>query len=89
MQLHKVKNDRKEVEDRLSDDQKKKLDDAVGALEEAIKNKDAEQITKKTTDLVSISAQVLNEVKPETTTESKPSDENIVDAEFTETKSEK
>ena len=85
--IHKVRTDLKEVEDKLSQDQTAKINDAIKALEETLVGTDKEAITTKLSELF-VAANAINEVKQQTTTESESpkTDDNVVDAEFTETK---
>ena len=86
--IHKVNTDMKEVEGKLTQDQTTKINEAIANLEKAITETDKEMITTKVSELL-VAANILNEVQqPETTSEQpKPSaDDNVVDAEFKETK---
>ena len=85
--IHRVRTDQKEVEDKLSQDQTAKINDAIKALEETLVGTDKEAITTKLSELF-VAANAINEVKQQTTTESESpkTDDNVVDAEFTETK---
>ena len=86
--IHKVRTDMKEVEGKLTQDQTTKINEAIANLEKAITETDKEMITTKVSELL-VAANILNEVQqPETTSEQpKPSaDDNVVDAEFKETK---
>ena len=85
--IHRVRTDLKEVEDKLSQDQTAKINDAIKALEETLVGTDKEAITTKLSELF-VAANAINEVKQQTTTESESpkTDDNVVDAEFTETK---
>ena len=79
-----VKNDMSEVTT-LTDEEKKKIDDAILALEEAKNGTDKEEINKKLGELF-MASQAIQEAKNKAT-EAKPnSEQNVVDAEFTETK---
>jgi molecular chaperone DnaK len=87
-QLHSVKSDLKEVEHRLTEDQKVKINSSIEALEQAIKGNDKDQITEKTSELI-VAGQILAEAKvtPTTTDSQEPkTDDTVVDAEFTEVK---
>jgi molecular chaperone DnaK len=82
-QVHAAKTDMKEVEDQLTDDEKTKINEAIAAVEEAIKGDDKDLITSKTSELFSAIvpiAQAKTKQSEESTTE--PQDE-VVDAEFT------
>ena len=81
--LHKVRTDLKEAEGKITEDQKIKIDEATKALEEALTGSDKEAITTKLSDLF-VASQVLT--PPEPTNEAPASEDNVVDAEFTETK---
>lgn len=86
--IHKVRTDLKEVEGKLSEDQKKQIDDKISELEQAIAGTDKEAITTKLSELF-VASNVINEIKQQSTTEESTtpkSDDNVVDAEFTETK---
>jgi molecular chaperone DnaK len=86
--IHKVRTDMKEAEGKLTQDQTTKINEAIANLEKAITETDKEMITTKVSELL-VAANILNEVQqPETTSEQpKPSaDDNVVDAEFKETK---
>jgi hypothetical protein len=77
----------KEAEGRLSEDQTTKINEAVANLEKAITETDKEMITTKVSELL-VAANILNEQQSETAEEQpKPkADDNVVDAEFKETK---
>ncbi len=86
--IHKIKTDLKTVEDKLSEEQTTKINNAISELEKAIAGTDKEVITTKLSELFVIS-NVINEVKQSTTTEeSTPpkSESDVIDAEFRETK---
>jgi molecular chaperone DnaK len=85
--IHKVQTDMKEVEGKLTEDQTTKINEAVTNLEKAITETDKEMITTKVSELL-VAANILNEQQPETAEEQpKPkADDNVVDAEFKETK---
>jgi molecular chaperone DnaK len=86
--IHQVRTDLDEVKDKLSDDQKTKINDAIAAVEEVVTGTDKEVITTKLSDLM-VAASAIHDLKnqPEATAESAPpADENVVDAEFTEKK---
>jgi molecular chaperone DnaK len=86
--IHRVRTDLKEVEGKLSEDQTAKINDAVKALEETLVGTDKEAITTKLSELF-VAANAINEVKQQSATEeptTPKSDDNVVDAEFTETK---
>ena len=88
--IHKVQTDLKEVEGKLSEDQKKNINDKISELQESLLGLDKEAITNKLSELF-VASNVINEVKQSTTTEaqSEPeakADDTVVDAEFTEKK---
>ena len=87
-QLHSLKTDLKEVEHRLTEDQKVKINSAIDALEQAIMGNDKDQIVEKTSELI-VAGQIVAEAKvtptaTDNTTSKK--DDTVVDAEFTEVK---
>jgi molecular chaperone DnaK len=82
-QLHQVRGDLKDVDGKLSEDQKVKINEACTAVEEALKGTDKDVITQKLSDLF-VAAQIITENK--TTTEEPKKDDGVVDAEFTEVK---
>ena len=86
--IHKVRTDLKEVEGKLTEDQMKTIQDAITKLEEAVVGTDKEAITTALSELF-VASNVINETKQQTTAEESTtpkSDDNVVDAEFTETK---
>jgi molecular chaperone DnaK len=86
--IHKVRTDLKEVEGKLTEDQTKTIQDAITKLEEAVAGTDQEAITTALSELF-VASNVINETKQQTTAEESTtpkSDDNVVDAEFTETK---
>jgi len=93
-QLHDARKDLKEYADKITEEQKSKIEEAITAVEDAIKTEDAEKIKDSVTKLFEPLAAVLQAkqaaetpptVEPGATTDSeKPSD--VVDAEFTEVK---
>jgi molecular chaperone DnaK len=84
--IHKVQTDMKEVDGKLTQDQTKQIDEAIANLEKAITETDKELITTKISELL-VAANILNEVQqPETTAEQPKADDNVVDADFKETK---
>lgn len=86
--IHKVRTDLKEAEGRLTEDQKKQIDDKISELEEAVAGTDKETISTRLSELF-VAANVINEVKQQSTAEeaAKPNaDDNVVDAEFKEKK---
>jgi molecular chaperone DnaK len=76
-----VRSDMKEVT--ITEDEKTKVEEAITALEEAIKGNDKDVITQKISDLYAASNPIVQAKAPK---EDKPQDPNVVDAEFTETK---
>jgi molecular chaperone DnaK len=84
--IHKVQTDIKEAEGKLTADQTTKINEAITNLEKTITETDKELITTKISELL-VAANILNEVQqPETTAEQPKADDNVVDAEFKETK---
>jgi molecular chaperone DnaK len=86
--IHKVRTDLKEVEGKLTEDQTKTIQDAIVKLEEAVAGTDKEAITTALSELFVVS-NVINETKQQATAEESTtpkSDDNVVDAEFTEKK---
>jgi molecular chaperone DnaK len=93
-QLHDVRKDIKEYGDKITEEQKSKIEQAVTAVEDAIKTEDAEKIKESVTKLfeplsVLLQAKQAAETPPtvepgEQPNSEKPSD--VVDAEFTEVK---
>jgi len=86
--IHRVRTDLKEVEGKLSEEQMTKINDAIAELEKTLTGTDKEAITTKLSELF-VASNAINEVKQPPTTEEPTmpkSDDNVVDAEFTETK---
>jgi molecular chaperone DnaK len=86
--VHKVQTDMKEVEGRLSEDQTKQIDEAIANLNKAIAETDKESITTKVSELL-VAANIINELQQPQTTEEQPkpkADDDVIDAEFKETK---
>jgi molecular chaperone DnaK len=84
-QLYNFKKDYEEVKDVLSDENRSKFESEVTALEEAIKGDDVSVINKKLGDLFSV-AQPILEAKQNKEKAASTSDNQTVDAEFTEVK---
>ena len=88
-QAHQVRADMKDVEHRMTEDQKIKVNEALNAVDEALKGTDADAITQKLSDLI-VAGQIIAEAKVEptagTTAEQPKQDDNVVDATFTEVK---
>ena len=94
-QLHGINKNLKEHGDKLTEEQRSKIEEAVKAVEEAIKTDDADKIMESISALATPAfplfeaMQAANSAEAETTaqpnTEAK-SDDNVVDAEFTEVK---
>ena len=88
-QAHQVRSELKDVEHRLTEDQKTKVNDALNAIDEAVKGNDKDLITQKLSDLFA-AGQIITEAKVEPTanqsTEQPKQDDNVVDATFTEVK---
>ena len=83
-QVHKVRVDLKDNGDKITDDQKVKIETAIADLEEAMKGTDKDAITQKLSELFAaeqILTEAMNKPAPET-----PKDEGVVDADFTEVK---
>ena len=92
-QVHNVRKQLEEVGDKVSAEDKTKVEEAITAVEEAIKGDDAEAIQTAVTKLFESAAPVFTaaqtpepEVQPGTTESAKPADDGVVDAEFTEVK---
>jgi molecular chaperone DnaK len=86
--IHKVRTDMKEAEGRLSEDQTKQINEAIANLDKAIAETDKESITTKVSELL-VAANIINELQQPPTAEEQPkpkADDNVVDAEFKETK---
>jgi molecular chaperone DnaK len=85
--IHQVRTDLKEVEGKLSEDQTNKINDTIAELEKVVAGTDQEAITSKLSELF-VASSVIQEVKQKTTEESvnAESNDNVVDAEFTEKK---
>jgi len=84
-QLYNFKKDYEEVKDVLSDENRSKFESEVTALEEAIKGDDVSVINKKLGDLFSV-AQPILEAKQNKEKAASTTDNQTVDAEFTEVK---
>jgi len=87
--IHKVKTDMKEVEDKLTEDQKKQINDKISELEQVVADTDKEAITTKLSELFVVSNAIDQAKQQSAATEEsvKPNtDDNVVDAEFTEKK---
>ena len=92
-QLHEVRKQLDEAGDKVSAEDKTKVEDSIKAVEEAIKGDDTEAIQTAVTKLFESAAPVFAaaqtpepEVQPGTTESAKPADDGVVDAEFTEVK---
>jgi molecular chaperone DnaK len=86
--IHKVRTDLKEAEGKLTEDQTKQINDKISELEEAVAGSDKEAITTKLSELF-VASNVINETKQQSNTEESAtpkSDDDVVDAEFTEKK---
>jgi molecular chaperone DnaK len=86
--IHRVRTDLKEAEGRLTEDQTKQINDKIIELEEAIAGTDKEAITTRLSELF-VASNVINETKQQSNTEESAtpkSDDDVVDAEFTEKK---
>jgi len=91
-QVHQIRKQLTEVGDKITEEQKTAIDEAIKVVEEAVKGDDAEAIQKAVTDLFIPAAALYTaesaqpEVQPGEPTESADSVEDVVDAEFTEVK---
>jgi len=89
-QIHTVRTDLAEVRDQLNEEQIEKIESAISALETAVKDTDQAAITTKISDLMSVSLPIFEAkskaAEPKSADETKPADEGVVDAEFTEKK---
>jgi molecular chaperone DnaK len=88
--VHSAKSDLAETREQLTADQIDKIQSAINAVEDAVKQSDREAITTKTSELM-VACQPLFEVKsksaqPSSQQADKGADEGVVDAEFTEKK---
>ena len=85
--IHKVRTDMKEAEGRLTEDQTKKIHDAIAKLEEVVAGTDKEAITTRLSGLF-VAANIINEANQSSTTESnpEPKDDDVIDADFKEKK---
>ena len=86
-QINTVRNNLKDNGDKITEDQKVKIESACSELEEAIKGSDKDAITQKLSDLHA-AEQILTEAvsKANTTTTESSKDDGVVDADFTEVK---
>jgi len=89
-QIHTVRTDLDEVRDQLTAEQIEKIESAISALETAVKETDQAGITAKINDLMTASLPIFEAkskaAEPKSTDETKPVDDGVVDAEFTEKK---
>jgi len=89
-QIHTVRTDMAEVRDQLTEEQIEKIESAISALETAVKDTDQAAITTKISELMSASMPIFEAkskaAEPKSADETKPADEGVVDAEFTEKK---
>ena len=89
-QIHTVRTDMAEVRDQLNEEQIEKIESAISALETAVKDTDQVAITTKISDLMSASLPIFEAkskaAEPKSADETKPADDGVVDAEFTEKK---
>ena len=86
--IHKVRTDLKEVEGKLAEDQTKTIQDAIVKLEEAVAGTDKEAITTALSELF-VASNAINEIKQQSTAEESATpkaDDDVIDAEFKETK---
>jgi molecular chaperone DnaK len=88
--LHSFRTDLKEAGDKITEEQRVKIDSAIADLEAAVKGTDKEAITAATQELFT-AAIPLMEAKNKSAEQPATSEsaDNVVDAEFTETKTEK
>ena len=89
-QIHTVRTDMAEVRDQLTEEQIEKIESAISALETAVKETDQAAITTKISELMTASLPIFDAkskaAEPKSADETKPADEGVVDAEFTEKK---
>jgi len=89
-QIHTVRTDMAEVRDQLTQEQIEKIESAISALETAVKDTDQAAITTKISELMSDSMPIFEAkskaAEPKSADETKPADDGVVDAEFTEKK---
>jgi molecular chaperone DnaK len=89
-QIHTVRTDMTEVRDQLTEEQIEKIESAISALETAVKDTDQAAITTKISELMSASLPIFEAkskaAEPKSADETRPADEGVVDAEFTEKK---
>jgi molecular chaperone DnaK len=89
-QIHTVRTDLAEVRDQLTAEQIEKIESAISALETAVKDTDQAAITTKINELMTASLPIFEAkskaAEPKSADETKPADEGVVDAEFTEKK---
>jgi molecular chaperone DnaK len=86
--LHSFRTDLKEAGDKITEEQRATIDSAIASLETAVNGSDKEAITAATQELFT-AAIPLMEAKNKTEEKPASTDDNVVDAEFTETKTEK
>ena len=87
--VHQVRGDLEEVKTKLDSEQVSKIETAIEAVETAVKGTDNDAITQAVSDLFAASQPIFeakSKSDTEPTAESKPADDNVVDAEFTEKK---
>jgi molecular chaperone DnaK len=84
-QIHKVKGDLKDNADKISEDQKIKIETAIKDLETVLEGTDKDTITQKLSDLFA-AEQILTEAINKSATTENPKDDGVVDADFTEVK---
>jgi molecular chaperone DnaK len=89
-QIHTVRTDMAEVRDQLTEEQIEKIESAISALETAVKETDQAAITAKISELMTASLPIFEAkskaAEPKSADETKPADDGVVDAEFTEKK---
>ena len=89
-QIHSIRTELAEHKDKLTAEQIEKIESAITALETVAKESDREAINTRLSELL-VASQPIFEAKskaaePQSAEESKPADEGVVDAEFTEKK---
>lgn len=92
-QIHRVKKDLDEVKDKLTEEESKKVNDAITSMEQLLSSEDKEQLSTKLGELFDASNIVHGyKVQAKNSTDEKPAEDNktadadVVDAEFTEVK---
>jgi molecular chaperone DnaK len=86
-QIHTTKKDLEEFKDDVSEEERTKLEEAIAAVQEAATGNDAETITTKISEMFAATTPI-NEArnrKNQPATEEPKKDDNVVDADFTQT----